>query len=105
MVPIENHELVTRIFGKWPSFHDAEVVWLRLDREGQTLGLLFRQVEGLDLGGFNEQNVLFELTITEASGDSGQPQFDVVFWPCYGVSAAFSCRSVSVLSVTPFDRG
>lgn len=25
-------ERLTSVFGYWPSFHDAEVVWLRLDR-------------------------------------------------------------------------
>lgn len=31
---IENAEMVTAIFGKWPSFHDAEVVSILLNREG-----------------------------------------------------------------------
>lgn len=35
MPTIENQELVTEIFGEWPSFHDAEVVSLRLDRQGE----------------------------------------------------------------------
>jgi hypothetical protein len=26
-------ELVTKIFGYWPSFHDAEIKWLKLDRK------------------------------------------------------------------------
>jgi hypothetical protein len=28
-----NEQLVTRIFGNWPSFHDAEVLSVRLDRD------------------------------------------------------------------------
>ena len=32
MPTIDNQELVTRIFGRWPSFHDAEVLSVRLDR-------------------------------------------------------------------------
>ena len=35
---IRNHERLTSIFGYWPSFHDAEVIWLRLDRRATTLG-------------------------------------------------------------------
>ena len=31
---IVNAEAVTRIFGDWPSFHDAEVIAMRLDRRG-----------------------------------------------------------------------
>ena len=29
---IDGIEKVVSIFGYWPSFHDAEVIWLRLDR-------------------------------------------------------------------------
>jgi hypothetical protein len=36
MLKIDNHELLTRIFGKWPSFHDAEVLSLRLERSGNS---------------------------------------------------------------------
>ncbi len=34
MADIENIEAVTGIFGCWPSFHDAEVLSVRLDRCG-----------------------------------------------------------------------
>lgn len=34
MASIENQEALTRIFGDWPSFHDAEVLSLLLDRHG-----------------------------------------------------------------------
>jgi hypothetical protein len=35
---IKNHELLTSVFGRWPSFHDAEVMWLLFDRRSTTLG-------------------------------------------------------------------
>jgi hypothetical protein len=31
---VRNASLLTNIFGGWPSFHDAEVLELRLDRNG-----------------------------------------------------------------------
>src|SRR5579871_2051209 len=34
MAGIENQEALTRIFGDWPSFHDAEVLSLVLGRHG-----------------------------------------------------------------------
>ncbi len=34
MLEIENSGAVTRIFGRWPTFHDAEVVSLHFDRAG-----------------------------------------------------------------------
>ncbi len=35
---ISGVEKIIEIFGYWPSFHDAEVKWLRLDRCGGTEG-------------------------------------------------------------------
>jgi hypothetical protein len=35
---ILGHEQLVSVFGYWPSFHDAEVVWLHLDRHGTALG-------------------------------------------------------------------
>jgi hypothetical protein len=34
MAIIENSTALTDIFGKWPAFHDAEVVSMTLDRQG-----------------------------------------------------------------------
>lgn len=34
-VPVENAEALTRLFGHWPSFHDAEVLSIHLDRAGE----------------------------------------------------------------------
>ena len=31
---VSDHEQLTSIFGEWPSFHDAEVLSIRLEREG-----------------------------------------------------------------------
>lgn len=33
---IENYEMVSDIFGYWPSFHDAEIHWLKLERLTET---------------------------------------------------------------------
>ena len=32
---IEYAEAITSIFGYWPSFHDAEVLTMHLDRDGE----------------------------------------------------------------------
>lgn len=34
---VTGHEQLTAIFGSWPSFHDAEVVSVRLERDGRDL--------------------------------------------------------------------
>ena len=94
---IVNHEALTNVFGRWPSFHDAEVVRMRLDRgEGeppfleadihlwQTTGdldergyyalrhhtlatLRFDGISELELYEFNHQNVLWDLTLEDIS--------------------------------------
>jgi hypothetical protein len=35
---VKNNEHLTSLFGCWPSFHDSEVIWLRLDRGATSLG-------------------------------------------------------------------
>jgi hypothetical protein len=35
MPEVQNAELLTRIFGYWPTFHDAEVLAIFFDREGR----------------------------------------------------------------------
>ena len=32
---VKGHEQLTSIFGRWPSFHDSEVLSIRLEREGE----------------------------------------------------------------------
>jgi hypothetical protein len=92
--PVEDADRLLRIFGKWPCFHDAEVLRLTLDRagpEGPTLEaqihvsemttaidgdgryvlrhptrvtLRFTNVLLETAHGFNQQNVLTDLEIT-----------------------------------------
>jgi hypothetical protein len=35
MTRIKNEKALTDIFGRWPSFHDAEIISIYLDRSGQ----------------------------------------------------------------------
>lgn len=32
---VKGHEKLTELFGRWPSFHDAEVISIRLERRGR----------------------------------------------------------------------
>lgn len=86
---VTNHHHLIALYGEWPSFHDAEVLSLTLDRNGPTLELRLymyelrenpyeeatkvraREIEVLfhftgirdaKLFDFNGQNVLAELT-------------------------------------------
>jgi hypothetical protein len=132
---IVSADTLVAAFGHWPSFHDAEVVWIRLDRrpcgagDGPTLEALvhvfettgevgsdgcyvrrhhvlvhlrFRDVAGLRLEGFNQQNALFGLAISHLGERQGEHvQFDARFDPAYGVDGSFQCQAVEVVTVTP----
>jgi hypothetical protein len=129
---VKNAGAVERVFGRWPSFHDAEVMSLRLQRNGSDAPSLESRVRVLDtpsaidreqekidsylvtlrftnvdlktLRGFNEQNVLFDLVIEELSppGNDGRP-LAVQFDASYGLSAVLECSEVWVVDVRPFE--
>jgi hypothetical protein len=108
-------------FGYWPSFHDAEVIGLHLNREGSsslrvhTWGMtkeiddkgyyvltkhivvefIFDAVCGLSLNGFNHQNVIFGLAI-----DKTNFGFRVTLDDCYGLAGSIEAENIS-LRLTP----
>ena len=55
MAGIENIDSVTRIFGYWPSFHDAEVLWIELRRRpcGEGYGPTLEALGSVDIAVFN----------------------------------------------------
>jgi hypothetical protein len=89
-------ERVIERFGEWPSFHDAEVVRVTLDRRGPSAAvlvhtwlmteqvdekgyyvlerhtlvqLIFDQLTSCELSDFNHQNVLYSLNIAAEAVD------------------------------------
>jgi hypothetical protein len=100
-VEIQNARLVTDIFGCWPSFHDAEVHSVLLERGGKgqvilearinllevtskvdangryvldhnsLVTLRFTQIVRLQITDFNRQNVLSSLMLTRAEEGDG----------------------------------
>ena len=91
-------------------FHDAEVLAIRLDREGPTLELdvevfaqlpeaqlvrlRFTDVCDVEIGGFNGQNVLFDLVV-EPGGDG---LFTISLQSSYGVGGSFRCAGIASLA-------
>jgi hypothetical protein len=130
---IGNAELVERIFGGWPSFHDAEIHHLSITRDcdagpqmdvsihhwemtnevdskgyyvlrNHTLTTLrFSGVGDLQLAGFNHQNVLWDLQISELEPGS-EFRFSVSMPTSYGCEASFRCREIRVLSAEPYNN-
>jgi hypothetical protein len=104
--PIANAEALTEVFGRWPSFHDAEIHCIRLDRgtagspsleadihvfemtadvapdgyyvlKNHTLVTIrFGGIDQLELDGFNHQNVLLGLALRDISAR----QLDALKW-------------------------
>jgi hypothetical protein len=67
-------------------------------RNHSVVELQFNAVEGLELDGFNHQNALDGISISESSTPG---RLAIVLEPAYGLGAAFTCSSVDVLSAVP----
>jgi Immunity protein 50 len=104
-------------FGYWPSFHDAEVTELHLSRSSTSslaihtwemtnevdangyyvltkhvvVEFLLEGVSGLNLSGFNHQNVLSSMTLEKV--DAG---FRLTLGECYGVTGAIDVSELSI---------
>ena len=109
-------------FGRWPSFHDAEIVSLHLHRSDPSVLAIYAWnmtdkvdasghyelerealvtftllgVSDLELADFSVQNVISSLEIEKR--DTG---FRITLSPCYGLCGTLVAESVNV-SVTPW---
>lgn len=111
-------------FGRWPSFHDAEVLELCINRSGGSLIRLhtwliaperdtggknvhthhavvtvrFGEIRDLELGGHDvtSQNVIFGLHVEREADDFVRVKLE----PCYGLNGSFVGRGVT-FEVTP----
>lgn len=126
---IHNHEALTEVFGRWPSFHDAEVWQVLCERTpagcdimmtvhvfqmtpevtetghfklvNHTRVLLrFTDCAEVLLQGFNHQNVLHGLNLRRDEADSWHP-VKVELEGCHGVEGTFCCASMTVEKAEP----
>jgi hypothetical protein len=104
---IDGAELVASHLGGWPSFHDAEITQVHIERDGHstvTLRLVgtwlgesvtftFEKILDLTLDGedVNRQNVIGALAI-EKVGQATK----VTFSPCYGLCGHITAERVGV---------
>lgn len=129
MVKIAGAEKIIERFAYFPTFHDAEVLRIVLERDdlSASLRLLvpefkdktqvcsvevelrFLDVEKLELENFNYQNVIGSLTFrevvekTEYSSEE-VPRIYVDLDPVFGVWSTFSCSGVEVTDVSTSAR-
>jgi hypothetical protein len=118
---VEGGEVLAAAFGGWPSFHDAEVLQVELDRRGpdMLLGLYtfragpgvdergayaksnelrvdfrFRSISELHIEEFNEQNVLAYIHF-----ERDESLIRVELQGLYGLSGRLLCEGIQVIRV------
>src|SRR2546427_9984170 len=130
MRTIRGEEKLKAIFGAWPSFHDAEVWSLAYERvpDGFSVAAVihafqmtsevdargyyvlknhakvrirFDRCSDVALDGFNHQNVLFGLEITEPEQAAPGCAFQLRFDTSYGLAGTLRCKDIIVESVKP----
>lgn len=107
---IEGSQAIRDYFGRWPSFHDAEIVEIHLNREEpswlkiytaidgfhpeQKVGTIvfhFKEILNLDLGDFSPQNVVSSIDFEKT-----ERGLKASLWPCYGLSGWLEVTEMSV---------
>jgi hypothetical protein len=104
-------------FGYWPSFHDAEILYLHLNRTGLSqmavhtwhmsnrtdaesfyilekhvvVDFALQSISDLELVQFSHQNVLSNLSV-EKKND----RFALILWPCYGLAGRIEVSKISI---------
>jgi Immunity protein 50 len=104
-------------FGKWPSFHDAEVLGIELNRKGASclrihtwemtkeidakgyyvnrkhvvVSFFLENLKDVELAGFSSQNVVFGLTLTRVVGG-----FQLSLDPSYGVAGTLTAEKIRI---------
>jgi hypothetical protein len=123
--------LVTQIFGYWPSFHDAEIKWLKMDRahangSGSTLEFVIHCWETTnkvsESGYFiHKKNTLVHFRFQKITDvdlrdfnsqnavfgleiKSNEHFFQIYIPGANGLNGGFNSRSVEVLSAIPCDE-
>jgi len=131
---IEGSHKLTEVVGFWPSFDDAAVLTLQLDRAdgspwrpesaSPTLDLTlrlaetgyflvkiqFKNVENMELSNFSYQNEIMEIVFdrkpdtVDSEGRFWSAKMLVEIQAHCGLQAKFQCKSAAVLSVVPCDK-
>lgn len=132
-VLFEDSAKLESVFGRWPSFHDAEVLRAVLDRSGAAgpafevtihvfemtndvdadgfyvqrnhteVTLRFDDIKDLKLEAFNRQNVLAGLAVSRFDRD-GRARLRVAMPSSFGMEAGFECARATVVHVRPMAR-
>lgn len=105
MLPnIPGSEEIISWYGEWPSFHDAEILELHLERTGQSWIKIYNvwkkhgvvtfkleEVADIELVDFSHQNVIGGLELTETPKG-----IRLTMIPCYGLAGYLEAKRMSV---------
>ena len=129
---IHREEKLKAIYGAWPSFHDAEVWSITYERVPDGFSVVavihafqstpevdargryvlrnhtkirirFDRCSDVSLDGFNEQNVLSRLHITELDPAATEYPFQVRLDSSYGLGGTLKCKTIVVEEVEPWQ--
>ena len=104
-------------FGYWPSFHDAEVLSIHLNRSGESsvaiqtwhrtnevdergyfiatkhvlVTFMLESIQTVQLDDFNHQNVISGLTMEETAGG-----YRITLHPCFGAQGVIDVQHVRI---------
>jgi hypothetical protein len=108
---------LTAWFGRWPSFHDAEILSVELNRRGTSririhtwnmttdvnaaggykidkhcvVLFLLEEISYLELADFSGQNVIFGLQI-----EKQEAEYRLELSPCYGLAGYVVAKSIEI---------
>ncbi len=111
---LSGKDAVIEWFGRWPDFHDAEVVSLTLARSGESLlrvypyypakpamvNFVLEEVTDLELADFSAQNVISCLIVEGRTDQTGERATRITMGPCFGLSGWIDAKRVR-LQVIP----
>jgi len=103
-------DAVLQWFESWPSFHDAEVISLVMNRSGEsrlrvypfypakpaTIDFVFDQITDVELADFSGQNVIFDLQIEAIIDQTNAQAIRLTLAPCYGLSGRIDAKRVRI---------
>lgn len=107
---LDGSQAVIQWFGAWPSFHDAEIIYLRLARAGPSalrlypyypekpamVDFILEEVTDLELADFSSQNVISSLGAETVVDQTEEKAIRLTFGPCYGLAGRIDAKHVRV---------
>jgi hypothetical protein len=107
---VDGSEAVVQWFGSWPSFHDAEIIYLKLVRSGESIlrvypyfpdkpaavDFFLEDVTDLELADFSGPKVIFSLDLEIVTDQTNEKAIRLRLAPCCGSAGRIDTKHVRV---------